>query len=154
MINDEDEDDDFWQLNDADLKRLRRLRAEVRGLVRLARTGNDLIAIGEVWEALDDIRENREVCVLVELTVGFRRGDRDFSEGCFLGLRVGPDGIVLDELNTTFASGAGSDHSTAVHDTLTPDSGFNEVDFEGWLGKLDQICNFDDVQLTVSREHV
>ena len=50
-----------------------------------------------------------EIYVNVTLTVGFRRGDREFEEGLFSNLHVDEEGIQLDVLRTTYSSNVGSD---------------------------------------------
>jgi hypothetical protein len=142
-----------WLIRDKDQGHLTRLTKALRDLAPLARCGNDLIALGEALEAIEQILDGRSVEVNVGLSVGFRRNDRDFEEGLFMCLRINDDEVILDELNTTY-SAFGSDHFTRLYASLGPAGGLDDVGVEEWLAKLEEVQRFDDAQLQVERDHV
>jgi hypothetical protein len=78
-----------------------RLTKALRDLAPRARCGDDLIALGEAWSAIQQILDGCAIDVNVGLSVGFRRGSRDFEEGLFMCFRINDEVIILDELNTT-----------------------------------------------------
>jgi hypothetical protein len=153
-------DEERWLLRDADEGHLARLTKALRDLAPLARCGNDLIALGEAWGAIEQILEGRSVDVNVGLSVGFRREERDLEdglfteEGLFMCFRINDVEIILDELNTTYSSDVGSDHFTRVYASLGPAGGFDDVGVEEWLAKLLEVQQSDDAQLDTERDHV
>ena len=92
--------------------------------------------------------------MIVGLTIGFRRGDADFNEGLYVNIQIDDEGIVLDELNTRYEAGVGSDHFTVPYCTLTPGQGFDAVDFERWMEKFAEVRAEDDVALRTTRDHI
>lgn len=149
-----DEGEHGWSLDENDHALLRRLAKSLRRIAPLAQRGNDLIALGEAWGAIEQLLEGQTVDVNVGLSVGFRRGDQNFEEGLFICFRINNEEIVLDELNTTYSSDVGSDHFTRDIAALRPDSGFDDVGVEEWLSKLDEVLKFDDAELSTERDHV
>jgi hypothetical protein len=109
--------------------------------------------VGEAWDAIEAIVDGRQVDVNIGLSVGFRRGDQKFEEGLFMCLRINDEGIVLDELNTSYSADVGSDHFTRAYSTLSPDSGLDASAVENWLEKLVEVQGFDDAQLSTERDH-
>jgi hypothetical protein len=146
-----------WSLRDEDHGLLSRIAQALRCLAPLARHGNDLIALGEAWDAIEQIIGGRTVDVNVGLSIGFRRGDRDeeglFEEGLFMCFRINNEEIILDELNTSYSSDTGSDHFTRVYASRGPDRSFDDVGVEEWLA-LEEVQGFDDAQLDTERDHV
>jgi hypothetical protein len=145
-----------WHLRESDHEILGLLEDSVRELARLAQSGEALIGVGEVWDALEtiDAGDGAYVEINVELSVGFRRGDRDFEEGVFAGIRVNSEEIVLDELNTTYSSDVGSDHTTRQHAVLGMDGSFPKSKVQGWLALLAEIRRSGPAELSVSRDHI
>jgi hypothetical protein len=171
-VSDDEEDGAGWSLRNEDRGLLNRVAQALPGLAPLAQCGNDLIALGEAWDAIEQIIESRTIEVDVELSVGFRRCDERvrsrgsadqtcasldkirLEEGLFMGLRVNNEEIILDELNTTYSSDVGSDHFTRVYASLGPSGGFDSVGVEEWLVKLEEVQSFDDAELSTERDHV
>ena len=153
-MSDAEEDGAGWSLRNEDRGLLNRVAQALLGLAPLAQCGNDLIVLGEAWDAIEQIVESRTIEVDVGLLVGFRRGDEDVEEGLFMGLRVNDEEIILDELNTTYSSDIGSDHFTRLYASLRPGGGFESVDIEEWLAKLEEVRSFDDAELSTERDHV
>jgi hypothetical protein len=83
-----DEDSPSWQLTDADRGRLEVLRDAVRAFAATARSANDLMAVGEAWQALGAILDGEPVEVNVELSFDFRCGDDVSEGGLYVSLRV------------------------------------------------------------------
>lgn len=152
----DDEVREGWNVSPEDLGLLIRLSRALRNLAPLAQRGSDLIALGEAWAAIEQIIDGGTVDVNVGVTVGFRRGDREFSEGLFMGLRINEYEIVLDQLNTSYSSGigGGSDHYTEKYTELSPGGSFDAWEVERWLEKLAEVQRFDDVKLGTERDHV
>jgi hypothetical protein len=153
MANDE-ELEEGWSVRNEDRGLLSQVAQALRALAPLAQSGNDLIALAEAWDAIEQIIDSRTIEVNVGLSVDFRRGDENYEEGLFMGLRVNNEEITLDELNTTYSSDVGSDHFTTVYASLGPSGGFNSVGIEEWLAKLEEVRTFDDAQLDTERDHV
>lgn len=143
-----------WNLSSADRAQLELLCNEVRALRVMARSGSDLIAVGEAWDAIDTILAGETAEVNVGLAVGFRRGDDLCSEGLFVGIRVEYNAIVLDELSTTYESGIGSDHSSRPLARLTERGSFDGVGIDEWINALRNMQNDEDARLTTQRDHV
>ena len=148
------EEDLKWMLRDDDRDLLRELVSRIAKLAPLACSGLHFIAIGEVWDAIENIIEGGSVEINTELTVGFRSGDSEFKEGLFVSIRVNSDEIVLDELNTTYSREVGSDHFTREYARFTVDGGFDGSGLWDWCNQLEEITSFDDCRLSVSRDHV
>jgi hypothetical protein len=143
-----------WRLTDEDRGVLENLRQAVHPLLRLARTGQDVIGVGETIDAIENILSSSDIEVNVGLETGFRRGNDDFEEGLFVCLRINDEEIVLDELHTTYSKDVGGDHFTITHATLTPEGCFNDVGVWTWIDQLREVCSFDDATMEVSRDHV
>ncbi len=106
------------------------LRDLVWRLVRLAKSGNDLIALGEILEVLSGVETDPAACeveVNVGVEVGFRAGDENFEEGLYYGFRVSDEGIEFDEMRTIYDKSVGSDHEGKKHGFLT----WDESDSQG-----------------------
>lgn len=151
---DDMEESEGWALTDEDRNVLKRLNDAVFGLKFLARGGTELIALGEVLKAIEQISVGEEVDEDVELSVGFRRGDQDFEEGLYINLRINDNEIILDELNTTYSSDVGSDHFTRDFATLRPQGNFNDWGVNEWLDMLKGVLSADETELNVSRNHL
>lgn len=149
-----DEVREGWNVSDEGRGLLIRLAHAVRQLAPLAQHGSDLIALGEAWNAIEQIVGGGTVDVNVGLTVGVRQGDRKSSEGLFMGLRINEYEVVLDQLNTSYSADVGGDHFTERYDELSPGGRFNAYEVERWLQKLEEVLRFDDVKLITERDHV
>jgi hypothetical protein len=127
-----------WPIQVDDVSLLERLQETVRSLSPLARRGNDLTAIGEASDAIERILASEIVEVNVGLTVGFRQGNPDvFEEGHFASVRVNSHEIVLDQMDSTYAGGYGSDHYTTVCASLEPGGGFDGSGIVEWISRID-----------------
>lgn len=153
-MTDDQEAPDGWTLKDKDRRILGALSEAIRSLVRLARGGSTLIALGEAWDGIERILEGEPIDVNVGISVGFRRGDNDFQEGYFVCLRINDEGIVLDQQNTSYSSDDGSDHFTVEHAVLGPDGRFDQISVGRWIDLLDEVRAADDAKLTTQRDHV
>jgi hypothetical protein len=81
---------------------LARLMVAVHAMSSRATIGRTLIAVGEVWGALESIQDGESAEINTELTLGVRHGDREFEEGLFLSIRVNEQEIILDRMITTY----------------------------------------------------
>jgi hypothetical protein len=150
----EDTNEGAWSLEDRDRQLLGDLRDSIRKLASLTRSGLDLVALGEAWDAVERILEGESVNVNVRISVGFRRGDTDFKEGLIAGVRINWDEIVFDELTTTYSSDVGSDHSTRTHAVFLPSGRFDRVGFRQWVDLLDEVRRADDARISTERDHI
>lgn len=144
----------YWNFDDDDLEIFDRLVSAIDSLKYLTTSGTDLIALGEVIDAINSITKNLEIDINVGLSIGFRARDGESEEGIFMCLRINADELTLDELNTTYSRSTGSDHSTIRYVNFTPDSKLNDYELSNWLNKLDEIKSFEEARLTVSRDHI
>jgi hypothetical protein len=153
---DEAEEQEGWTLTDEDKAILKRLGLAVARLRSLATCGDDLIAVGEVWQAIDYICEGEgdEIDINVGLSVGSRQGDEEFNQGHFMSLRIDWEGIVLGKTDSEYSSEVGSDHSSDSYATLAPNGKFNGHAVDSWLEDLERARFQDDVQLSASRDHI
>jgi hypothetical protein len=133
---------------------LEALRRAIHSLLSLARTGIDVIAIGETVDAIENLMNGSDGEVNVGLETRFRRGEDGFEEGLFVCLRINDEEIVLDELHTTYSKEVGSDHFTVGHPTLHPRCHFDEHCVAKWIEQLQDASAWDEATLTVSRDHV
>jgi hypothetical protein len=147
------DDQHGWSLQEEDRWVLERLCAAVRGLVPMARTGQDLIAIGEVVHAMECLLAGGNIDVSVGLDVGFRRGNESFEEGLFICFHISEVEITLSELRTTYSTNIGSDHSSTGCAALYPNGHFNAYDVGQWLEQLEEVKSYGDAKLDVSRDH-
>ena len=130
------------------------LDAIARGLwelPRLARSGGNLIAIGEALEALEALGEGGEIEVAIDLDVGFRRGDRTFQEGQFICFQITEDEIVLNELHTSYTTETGSDWFTETYATLLTHRYFDDEAIHRRLEALDHTLAEGDATLRATR---
>jgi hypothetical protein len=136
-------------------------------LVPLAQSGNDLIGLGEVLDAISsfndsadedddpDADENpkvHEVDINVGLDVGFRAGDENVAEGVFCGVRVSDEGIEFDLTQTFYSRSVGSDHSTNRLAFIRWDGDIEGEPFS-WFRRVEQVLSQKGCALTVSRDH-
>lgn len=145
---------DTWGMNDDDRDLLAHLLDSIYSFLSFAKSGNHLIAIGEVVDAIESLLNGDQIEINVGLIIGFERGDLDFKEGLFLSLRINDEELILDELNTSYLSSSGSDRYTVEYVYLTPESHINEVDLTRWLERLTEIQSYDDAKLKVSQDHI
>src|SRR3546814_13255427 len=87
------------------------LRGVLHSLAPLAKSGSDLIAVGEAWEAIELILEGEEFNVHVGVSVRVRRGDATFSEGRFMCFGLDWKGNDRDESQNENEAGGGSARS-------------------------------------------
>jgi hypothetical protein len=130
------------------------LRQTVQSLLPLARTGHDVIAVGETIDAIESILSGSDIDVSVGLETGFRRGNDHFEEGLFVWLHINDGEIVLDELHTSYSKEVGSDHFTITYAMLHLRGPFDEEGVATWIAQLQEVSAWDDATLTVSRDHV
>jgi hypothetical protein len=119
---------------------LRRLTTELRRLLALAKANDEIIAVGEILEAVEQVRDGDglEPAVLT-LSVGIEDGNQTFSEGWFARLAVSPEAIVLDKLNTTYSVELGHDRHTTSYAVLTPAGAFDDTAVLAWLAELNEL---------------
>jgi hypothetical protein len=148
-----------WEIDEDSKEGIQNLIELIREYyLLLSDTPDKIIAIGEVWAELEKIIDDdldEESVYNVELMVGRRVKSEDFNEeGEFYGLRVNGEELVLDKLSTTYSRAIGSDHSINVYLNAAPGDLEFHIQIQDWLSDLMAIIEFDDVQLTVSRDHI
>jgi len=143
-----------WGLSDEDRSLLDSIANALWGLVPIVRSPEALIGLGEALDAIQCILKAESVNVNVGISVGFRQGDRDFHEGLFVCGRFSFDEVVLDGLSTSYSSEAGADHFTREYARLGISRHFDAAGVWDWLEKLKEVKSFDDVAVSVSRDHI
>jgi hypothetical protein len=124
-------------------------------LVRLARTGEDLIALGEILEVLTGFETDPATCAVevnVGVEVGFTAGNENFEEGLYYGFRVSDEGIEFDEMRTTYDKSVGSDHESKEHGFLAWDDS-NSQDPSDWFNDIEDVLCREECGIEVSRDH-
>jgi hypothetical protein len=122
----------------------------------LADQSNKVIAIGEVLYGLESMisDDDYEVEYNTGLTVGRKVRYNNEEEGIFYSLRVNEFGLVLDKLMTTYSSSVGHDWgSEAYLEAPVGNTNFSS-EIQTWLADVLEIINFDDIYMTVSRDHL
>lgn len=131
---------------------VQRLIQILRQAADMAASGDQLIGIGEAWEALVALPEvNPEVDVGVSL--GHRCGDDSFEESTCCEIRVNEDGVELASMYTRYSSDVGSDHESQNHAIISA-AGVISGDPGSWFELLSEVFSADSVEVTVSRDHV
>lgn len=147
-----------WFVTDDSRQLLLRIRGMIGELAPLAETGDAMIALGEVWNAIDAILDDQSIEASVLLTVGFRRSDPDnqegLEEGLFMCVRVDGGGLTLEELNTTYSKDVGSDRFTVNYGSQSAASSLDLIDVQNWISKLKSVKGWDDARLAAYRDHV
>ncbi len=141
-------------LSSDDKNILARLIAAVHATSSRANMGQTLIAVGEVWDALESIKEGEFIEINTELTLGVRHGERDFEEGLFLSIRVNGEEIVLGRTVTTYSREVGSDHETETIARLIPGESFDYEATEDWLEMIEILLLDPESTLSASRDHI
>ena len=156
-VSDHEDEEIQTGLTEDDRDCLGSLIDALRMLSHRATSGNDLAGIGEAWNEVDQILndELHEIGVNLSITVGYRRGTADFAEGRYACVTMNwEDGIVLDELITSYSSDIGSDHSTTPRARLTADGGYDIEAVLAWISLLRDLCAEDNTRISVSRDHL
>lgn len=135
---------------------LRRLRAILLSWRSKAVSGNALIGLGEVLEAIDEAHEDPSHCpeITVTLTLGFEvRGDGQ-SEGVYASLMIDCDGLFFDDLRTQYSSDYGSDHFSTIAKRFNPMSTFRAEDISEWFDLVAELNDDSRTLLEASRDHI
>ena len=143
-----------WTLQPEDQAAVDRLRDAIFRLASLARTGEDLIAIGEAVDALEKLLTGNEIEVNVRVDVGLRRGDETYEDGFLVCFQISKDGIELSTVATTYSSSVGSDHTSTKYAVLEPTGGSDVFQVDEWLEQLEEYSSCKDAVLSVSRDHL
>ena len=110
--------------------------------------------LGEAWDALELIMEGDEPDVCVTITIGFRRGEKDFEEGIFCNFYIADDRIRLDIMHTTYTSRVGSDNFTEDFTELSGNTHFDSWKFGEWISKFSDVQSEPEAKLSCSRDHL
>jgi hypothetical protein len=122
----------------------------------LADKSNKVIAVGEVLYGLEVMisDDDYEVEYNTELTVGRKVRFNNEEEGIFYSLRVNEFGLSLDKLITTYSSSVGSDWGSESYLQAPVGHANFSSKIQNWLADVLEIINFDDIYMTVSRDHL
>jgi hypothetical protein len=140
-----------WSLGDDDRALLRRLLTDLRRLLALAKSNDDIMAVGEVVEAVEKVRDGEGLDGVITLSVGVEDGNASFSEGWFVRLALSPDAIVLDKLNTTYTVEMGLDRHTTSYAVLRPGGGFDDTGVAAWLSELNELRRWTTARIQCER---
>jgi hypothetical protein len=125
-------------------------------LLVLADKGKKVIAVGEVLHGLESMISDDDYGVEYNtmLTVGRKVRFNNEEEGIFYCVRVNEFGLVLDKLMTTYSSSIGHDWGTESYLEAPVGKTNLSSEIQNWLSELLEIVNFDDIYMTVSRDHL
>jgi hypothetical protein len=140
-----------WSLDDNDRAVLRRLITDLRRLLSLAKANDEIMAVGEVVEAVEKVRDGEGVEGVITLSVGVQDGNESFSEGWFVRLGLSPDAIVLDKLNTTYSVEMGLDRHATSYAVLRPGGGFDDAGVAAWLAELNGLRRWSTAEIHSER---
>ena len=140
-----------WSLGDNDLAVLRRLITDLRRLLALAKSNAEIMAVGEMVEAVEKVRDGGGVEGVLTLSVGVQDGNESFSEGWFVRLGLSPDAIILDKLNTTYSVEMGLARHTTSYAVLTPSGGFDDTGVGAWLEELNELRRWSTAEIQSER---
>ncbi len=141
----------LWSLGDGDRAVLRQLITDLRRLLPLARSNEELIVLGDVISAVEKVRNGEGVEEILTLSVGVQDGNDSFNEGWFIRLGLSPEGIVLDKLNTTFTVEMGHDRVATSYAVLQPGGGFDNAGVASWLTQLNEMRRWSTAEITGER---
>jgi hypothetical protein len=134
-------DDGPWPIRVKDLAPLKRLLEAVKSLARIAKCGDDFVALGEACLAIESILAGETFNVRVGLTIGFRRRYSEFDEYQMAFLRINSNAIVLDEMSSTNPSESDSDYVTKIYASLKRCGGFNESGIADWISRVEELLS-------------
>lgn len=140
-----------WSLDDNDRAVLRRLITDLRRLLALARSNDEIIAVGEALEAVEKIRDGGGVEGDLTLSVGVRDGNESFNEGWFVRMGLSPDAIALDKLSTTYTVEMGLDRHITAYAVLKPTGGFDGDGVGQWLSELNELRRWSTAEIRSER---
>ena len=135
---------------------MRRLRATLFSWRGKAVSGNALIGLGEVLEAIDEVCEDPGHCpeIVVTLSLGFEvKGDGDF-ESISADLSIDSDGLFFDDLRRQYSSDYGSDHFSTIVKRFNPISSFQADDISEWFELVDELMGDSRTTLQAHRNHI
>lgn len=137
----------------ADLPRLRATLLSWRGK---AVSGNALIGLGEVLEAIDEVRGDPGHCpeIVVTLTLGLEVRSDGHSEGIYASMIVDSDGVFFDDLRTQNSSDCSSDHFSTIAKRFNPISTFQADDISEWFDLVAELMSDSRTTLQASRDHI
>ena len=123
----------------------------LRELAGHATSANDLVGIGEVWAALEEI-ETAAPSIIVGVSVSLRGGTSDYHETNYRSIRVSEEGIELEKLFSVYSREIGSDHESARMSRLGRDGKFAGNARE-WMEETLGLMQHAGWRLSVSRDH-
>jgi hypothetical protein len=137
----------FWQLRRNDRKDINAIAADIIRLAKMAERGEQLIAIGEAWKAIENILDGEPIEVDLQIHLEAERTGDDGDFQYIVGISMQSDSIRL------FARSIPSDGSMNVKATdfakFTPDGNFDMKDgLYHWSVEMNDICNENETKLT------
>jgi hypothetical protein len=117
----------------------------LRELVHLAKDGSAVMGLDKAVDILEKIRDFEPRDALIEMSCGYREGDKEFEEGEIVGLAMSDEGVELSYTQTTYSREVGSDHSSEHFD-------FDCSGLEQWHEKLTEVLRHESVNLRISYE--
>lgn len=131
-----------WTPSDREQAVLRRLQALLLSMRSLARSGEDLRALGTAVRFIEWALEGDEPDDHAQLSIGYRT--EDWSEGRWMGLTVNEWAIELDETRSYYGP-AGSDRESYEHAVLMPGQAWSESGVVSWIACLNEVLEHDQV---------
>lgn len=121
----------LWRISRRDAAMLDALHDELWEWRRMASGGGDLVAIGAVIEALEDIQEGEDPRAAVQLECIVRP---EMLDGLSCDFSISDEGIVLSQMQyIATGQGLSCDHGTTSRCVLSPDGDFSESGIDDWI---------------------
>lgn len=126
----------------------------IRRLVSLARDGETLAGLGEVWASLGSIAERKGTSYANTLTLSIKRGSEGSSETLSAMVDISDEGIELSECRYVYSDDVGGDTEYTSYTKLDAGDGFDQYRFYDWMRLFETLEGAEGVKLEVERHHV
>lgn len=135
-----EDEEEAWIASDRERAILGKLTASLLDMRDLARSGEDLCALGTAIRFIEWALDRQMPDDHAQLTIGYRT--EDWSEGRWMGLTVNEWAIELGETRS-FHGPAGSDRESESHAVLRPGEPWSEHGVAQRLACLDEVLAHD-----------
>lgn len=126
----------------------------IRRLASLAKDGETLAGLGEVWASLSTMMHGGTTDYANTLTLSIERGDDDFNESLSAVIEVSDEGVELAQSRHVYSGDVGGDNEYTKLTGLDDGDGFDEDRFFHWMTLFKDLERAEDAKLEVERHHV
>lgn len=142
------------EVTDDDAAILDALIVAIRRLVPLAKDGETLAGLGEVWASLTSMVNGGSTDYANTLTLSIERGDDDFNESLSAVIEISDEGVELARSRHVYSGDVGGDNEYTVLTRLDDGNGFNQDRVFAWMSLFEDLEKAEDAKLEVERHHV